>query len=79
MISSASDRFHIYHASNITCVFSFLHCKVILEGVAKGTKAGGGAVTLESTEIERKREDWQGRVSALVLPFCGCFLSSLLG
>lgn len=42
-------------------------------------REGGGAVTLESTEIERKREDWQGRVSAVVLPFCGCFLSSLLG
>lgn len=62
MMSSPSDHFHIFHAS---------------KGLAKGTDAGGGAVTLESTEIERKREDWQGRVSALVLPFCGCFLVML--
>lgn len=58
MISSVLDYFHMFHAANITCRSSFLHCKVILEGVAKGSKAAGGDVNLESTEIAREREDW---------------------
>lgn len=58
MISSVLDYFHMFHAANITCRSSFLHCKVILEGVTNGSKAASGAVNLESTEIERKREDW---------------------
>lgn len=47
----------MFCTANVTCRSSFLHCKVILEGVAKGSKAAGGAVNLASTAIERKRED----------------------
>lgn len=43
---------------------------MMLEGVAKGGKAAGGAVNLESTETERKREDWWCEVCALLLPLC---------
>jgi len=46
----------MFRAASITCRSPF--CQVIVEGVAKGSKAAGGAVNLESAKIERKREDW---------------------
>lgn len=55
MISSVLDYLHMFHVANITCRFSFLHCKVILEGLAKGSKAASRNVNLESTEIEGDR------------------------